>query len=212
MRAVPEQPSANLSEFAFLDAYEGSVLRTPQVVADTVLRALAFAPPSDRPALVGLLAAQLAEASRRLTSVFDALDDRRLAVADSLCRPLPGAAAWADFAQVAGTAEPVGMLRRLALDEAALESAELLRSLPVPVWLGELIDAFSADDTLVVPGPGDVIVVSGTSASGELRTTTLAAGENATVAMTDLIADLCSVARGFLSAYLATRRTAGRVP
>ena len=188
------------------------MLRKPQVVADTVLRALAFAPPSDRPALVALLAEQLVEASLRLTAVFDALDDRRLAPADALRGALPNASAWTDFVQVAGTAEPEGMLRRLALDDTALESAELLRSLPVPEWLGDLIEAFSASGTLVLPGPGDVIIVRGTGHDGERRTTTLAAGENPTVAMTDLIADLCSVARGFLSAYLGTRRTAGRVP
>ena len=38
----------------------------------------------------------------------------------------------------------------------------------------------------------------------------LAAGENDTVAMADLIADLCSVARGFLGAYLRARRSLGQ--
>ena len=197
---------AGLTEAAFLAEYEGYVLRKPQVVADTALRALAFCPPRERPALVALLAEQLVEASLRLAAVVDALDDRRLPVAERLRGPLPGADAWTALAQLAATAEPEGLLRRLALDESALESAVLLRGLPAPEWLPDLIAVRAAADALFLPVTGDAIAATGANAEGERLSVRLAAGENATVAIADLIADLCSVARGFLAAYLRARQ------
>ena len=52
---------AGLGEIAFLEEYERSVLSRPQMVADAALKTLAFAPPYERPALVGMLAGQLVE-------------------------------------------------------------------------------------------------------------------------------------------------------
>lgn len=209
---MSEQPYiARLSEIAFLEEYERSVLSRPQMVADTALRSLAFCPPYERPALVGMLAEQLVEAALRLTAVFEALDDRRVAVATHLRGPLPGAEAWLELAQLAGTAEPEGVVRRLALDEGAVESAAQLRGLPVPDWLPALIEASTAADSLAMPAPIDELAITGTNGEGERLEVRLAAGENATVAMADLIADLCSVARGFLGAYLRARRSLGQV-
>ncbi len=208
---MPATPfPAGLSESAFLEAYERDVLRKPQVAADTALRALAFCPPRERPALVAVLAAQLVEASLRLTAVVEALDDRRLPVAERLRGPLPGADGWLALAQLAATAEPDGMLRRLALDESARDGAVLLRGLPAPDWLPDLIAVHAAPDAIVLPVPGDAVLASGTDAAGERVTVRLAAGEEAAVAIADLIADLCSVARGFLAAYLRARRAPER--
>ncbi len=201
---------AGLGEFAFLEEYERSVLSKPQMVADTALRSLAFCPPHERPALVGMLAAQLVEATLRLTAVFEALDDRRMSIAERLRGPLPGAHEWVALAQLAATAEPEGVVRRLALDEAAVESATQLRGLPVPEWLPALIEASTAADSLAMPAPIDQLAITGTNTEGERLQVRLASGENATVAMADLVADLCSVARGFLGAYLRARRSLGQ--
>ncbi len=199
-----------LTELRFLEEYERSVLSKPQMVSDTALRSLAFCPPYERPALVGMLAGQLVEAALRLTAVFEALDDRRFSVAESLRGPLPGAEAWVALTQLAATAEPEGVVRRLALDEGAVESAAQLRGLPVPEWLPALIEATKAADSLAMPAPVDQLAITGTNAEGERLEVRLAAGEEATVAMADLIADLCSVARGFLGAYLRARRSLGQ--
>ena len=199
-----------LTEIRFLEEYERTVLSKPQMVADAALKALAFAPPYERPALVGMLAEQLVEAALRLTAVFEALDDRTVSIAQHLRGPLPGAEAWVALAQLAGTAEPQGVVRRLALDEGAVESAAQLRGLPIPEWLPALIEASTAADALAMPAPIDELAVTGTNAEGERLEVRLAAGENATVAMADLIADLCSVARGFLGAYLRARRSLGQ--
>ena len=64
-----------------------------------------------------MLAGQLVEATLRLTAVFEALDDRRVSIAERLRGPLPGAHEWVALAQLAATAEPEGVVRRLALDE-----------------------------------------------------------------------------------------------
>ena len=201
---------AGLGEIAFLEEYERSVLSKPQMVADTALRSLAFCPPYERPALVGMLAGQLVEAALRLTAVFEALDDRRVPIAERLRGPLPGADAWVALTQLAATAEPEGVVRRLALDEGAVENATQLRSLPVPEWLPALIEATTAADSLALPAPIDQLAITGTNTEGERLEVRLAAGENATVAIADLIADLCSVARGFLGAYLRARRSLGQ--
>ena len=201
---------AGLGEFAFLEEYERSVLSKPQMVADTALRSLAFCQPHERPALVGMLAGQLVEATLRLTAVFEALDDRRVSIAERLRGPLPGAHEWVALAQLAATAEPEGVVRRLALDEGAVESATQLRGLPVPDWLPALIEASTAADSLAMPAPIDQLAITGTNAEGERLEVRLASGENATVAMADLVADLCSVARGFLGAYLRARRSLGQ--
>tara|TARA_B100001123_G_scaffold346537_1_gene395047 strand:- start:22790 stop:23422 length:633 start_codon:yes stop_codon:yes gene_type:complete len=202
---------AKLSELAFLEEYEHTVLSKPQIVADTTLRSLAFCPPYERTALIRVLADQLVEAAKRLAAVFEALDDRQLSVATTLRGPLPGAPAWVDLTQLAATAEPEGLVRRMALDEGALESAAQLRSLPLPDWLPDLIQASSAEDSLAMTAPIDQLAITGTTAEGEQVEVRLAAGENATVAMADLVADLCSVARGFLGAYLRARRSLGQV-
>lgn len=198
-----------LTEIRFLEEYERTVLSKPQMVADAALKALAFAPPYERPALVGMLAEQLVEAALRLTAVFEALDDRRFPIARQLRGPLPGAAGWVALAQLSGTAEPEGVVRRLALDEGAVESAAQLRGLPVPEWLPALIEATTAADSLAMPAPIDQLAIAGTNAEGERLEVRLAAGENDTVAMADLVADLCSVARGLLGAYLRARRSMG---
>ena len=208
---MPETPYvAGLTELRFLEEYERTVLSKPQMVADAALKALAFAPPYERPALVGMLAEQLVEAALRLTAVFEALDDRRLSIARQLRGPLPGVEAWVALAQLAATAEPEGVVRRLALDEGAVENAAQLRGLPIPEWLPALIEASTAADSLAMPAPIDQLAVTGTNAEGERLEVRLAAGENDTVAMADLIADLCSVARGFLGAYLRARRSLGQ--
>ncbi len=208
---MAEQPYvAGLTEIRFLEEYERTVLSKPQMVADAALKALAFAPPYERPALVGMLAEQLVEAALRLTAVFEALDDRRVSIAEHLRGPLPGAEAWVALAQLTGTAEPEGVVRRLALDEEAVESATQLRGLPIPEWLPALIEASTAADSLAMPAPIDQLAITGTKAEGERLEVRLAAGENDTVAMADLIADLCSVARGFLGAYLRARRSLGQ--
>jgi hypothetical protein len=207
---------AGLSELEFLDIYERSALRKPQVAADAALRTLVLAGTSDRVTLTALIAQQFVEAARRLVAVHEALGNRREPVALALTRPLPGAAEWRDFAQRAGTLEPEDMLRNLALNETARPSAELLRRQPDLGQFTELIRACEtgSEMLLVRESNGSRAPVefwlAGIGRDGEPAQAAIGTAEDDAAMFADLTADLSSVARGFLGAYLGARRTDGR--
>jgi len=186
------------------------------VVADAALRSLVLAGTADRLVLCGLIAEQLAESCRRLTAVHAALWDRTHLVARTLLKPLPGLAEWRRMAQFAGTLTPEQMLRDLGLDESALESAMRLRSQPGLANLDGLVAAAeSGSAMLLIPGfeshrPPSESWFSGVDREGQPVVAALAAEEGDAAALADLTADLSSIARGFLGAYLHSRRTAGR--
>ncbi|MGK2964287.1 MAG: hypothetical protein ACSLFM_01630 [Tepidiformaceae bacterium] len=203
-----------LSELAFLESYHQSALRKPQVVADSALRAIVLASAGDRMHLVAVVAEQLAEAARRLAHVAAALADRRYPVARTLAGPLPDAPAWLDFAHTAATLAPEQMLRHLSIGEYALESAERLRS---QLALEDLIPLVRAAES----GPPMLLAPR---QQGRSATTFLLLGpasddgapppfgmtEDDAGVLADLTADLSSIARGFLGAYLESRHSAGR--
>ncbi len=205
-----------LSELDFVDAYCQSTLRKPQVVADAALRALVLAGTGDRLILGGLIAEQLAESCRRLTAVHHALWERMHPVARTLLEPLPGLVEWRRLVQLAGSLAPEQMLRDLSLDESAVESARRLRSQPNLAGLDELVAAAeSGNAMLLIPGLESRRVASGSwfsglSRGGETVVTELGPDEGDAAALADITADLSSIARGFLGAYLHSRRTAGR--
>lgn len=205
-----------LSELEFVAQYHASALRKPQVVADAALRTFVYAPPADRAVLAAVIAEQAAEAARRLCAVHAALSDRRYSIARSLLRPLPGAEAWRQFAQQAGVYSPEEMLRELSLGEGALESARKLRSQPDLAALSHLVAAAEAGMGMVlVPGiesprgPEDAWF-AGVDREGTPVANAVALGEGDAAGLADIAADLASIARGFLGAYLGARRTAGR--
>lgn len=214
---MPGYPGG-LSELEFVEAYLESALRKPQVVADSTLRSLMLAGTGDRLALAGVLAEQLAEACRRLVAVFEALSDRRYPVARSLLNPLPGLAAWESFIQVAATFTPEQMLRELSIGEEGLDAARRLRG---QLDLSGLSSLVAASETggpmLLVPPPGLreeplEFWLAGVSPGEEPVAARLSAEERDAAALADLTADLSSIARGFLGAYLGSRRSAGRRP
>ena len=203
-----------LDELEFVECYIQATLRKPQVAADAALRTLVLASQSDRVLLVGLIAEQLTEAARRLVAVHGALSDRTWSVARSLTRPLPGLDAWVSFIQEAAITAPAEMLRRLSLDESAIDAAERLRSQPDLSLVTPLVAAsIGGNPIILVPGLGgrrapDELLV----ATGDSSTATIALGvREADAAMfADLTADMSSIARGFLGASLSARRGAGR--
>jgi hypothetical protein len=204
------------SELEFVEAYLNSALRKPQVVVDSALRSLVLASAGDRIMLSGLIAEQLIEACRRLVAVYDALSDRTHSVARSLLRPLPGAGPWRKFVKQAAAFTPEQTLRELGLGEEALDSANRLRAQPD---LGGLTPLLEASETggamLLVPGfdthkaPTE-FWIAGPAREGPPLAARLDAGEQEAAALADITADLVSIARGFLAAYLGARRSAGR--
>lgn len=206
-----------LSELDFVDAYQRTVLRKPQVIADAILKNALHADAFDRALLVGAVAVELAEACRRLAAVHIALSDRRYSIARTLMNPLPGAREWQEFAQQAGTFTPEQMLRELNLPESAFESAKLLRAQPDLGGLTELVEtAETGSGMVIVPAPDRSrsmpveAWLAGRNAEGFGIASALPVSENDTAALADITADMVSIARGFLGAYLSARRTAGR--
>lgn len=199
-----------IDEIRFVEAYRDTTLRRPQVVADIALRGSMTAGAADRLLLTGLIAEQLAESCRRLVAVYTALDDRSYAVGRRLLDPLPGAEAWRQFAQLAATIEPEGMLRRMGIGEVAMESAQQLRRQPDLAWLEPLIAAAESGNVTLLAfssghaGPAPEAFLGGANGSGRTRLT-----EDDAATLADLTAEMVSIGRGFLGAYLAGRKGAG---
>ncbi len=204
-----------LSELEFVDEYQRSALRKPQVVADAIFKTMLYADESDRSLLCGAIAVELSEACRRLVAVYAALSNRRNPIAITLLQPLPKVQAWLDFAQVAGTFTPEQMLRELSLPDSAIESAELLRSQPD---LGAMSDIVAAADMgsemIMVPArqhsPQKEAWVAGRTIDGNGVTAGIPVSEDYAAVLADTTASLVSIARGFLGGYLSARRNAGR--
>lgn len=210
--AEPPPFPAGLREVEFLDAYHASALRKPQVVADSLLRAIVMAGAADRVPLFAVLADQVAEAARRLVHVHEALSDRTYSVARTLAGPLPGAAAWANFAQLAGTLSPEQMVWHLSAGEAALPSAQRLRGREGLGDLTGLIAVYEAGPPSLLMAPPEsprapqrFLLASASAGAVSLGTDEDEAGN-----LADMAADLSLIARGFLGAYLHGRATAGR--
>ncbi len=206
----------DMDELTFVESYLHSTLRKPQVVADAALRTLVLAGQSDRVMLTALVAEQLAEAARRLVAVVEALSDRTYPIARTLMQPLPGAQAWSEFVQLASSAPPGAMLSRLNISSTAMESAERLRGQPDLAGLTPLVAAAAGGNAMVLvrgaggrQAPGEFMVAA-SSAGGETITTVYGGLEGDAATLADLTADLSSIARGFLGAYLEARRGAGR--
>ena len=200
-----------LSEIEFLDAYEATALRKPQVAADAALKALPFALPNDRASLTAMIVEQFVEAGRRLTAVYTGLEERRRAIARALLDPLPSLDEWHAFAQTAGTIEPETTIRVLAIDESAMPSAELLRAQGDLGPLSDLVFAVTSPAAMVLAPSHerDRVWIVGGDAEG-LSAFSIEVSEDEAARLADVTADLSSIARGFLSAYIRTR--AGRAP
>lgn len=208
----------NMNELDFVEAYARSAIRKPQMAADAALRALVFSESGDRAILTGLIAQELAEAARRLAAVYAALSDRTHPVAKSLLRPLPSAADWKAFVQRAATISPEQMLRELSIGNDALESAQMLRGQPE---LGELAGLVAAAETgnpmLLIPDlarrkVAEEVWLAGVDADGGAVASSFGASESDATTLTDITADLCTIAKDFLMSYVNARRGAGRMP
>jgi hypothetical protein len=211
---TPDAFPGGLAELAFVEAYWRSALRKPQIAADTALRSLVFADLADRALLTGLIGQELAEACRRLVAVHDALADRTYNVARSLMRPLPGLDEWRQFVRQAAAYTPEQMLRELSLDSSAMPSAINLRSQDGLGQLNGLVAAAAGGSAmLLVPRPAKNADTecwyAGITSDGPPVAASFGTDEIDAANLADLTADLSSIARGFLGAYLESRRNAG---
>jgi len=124
---------------------------------------------------------------------------------------LAGAAEWRAFMQQAATFTPEQMVRELALDGDALDSARALRA---QQDLAELTGLVAAAETgnpmLLIPGldrrqVADACWLAGVNAGGEPIATSFGAGEADATTLADITADLCGIAGAFLMSYVDAR-------
>jgi hypothetical protein len=207
MHAYP----GGLSEMEFLDTYQRSVLRKPQVVADALLKTILHADARDRALLTAAIAVELAESCRRLCAVYMALNDRRYAISRSLLKPLPGIDDWRTFAQAAASMNPEQMVWNLSLPDSALDHAKRLRAQPDLGELSDLVAAAAGSAGMaMVPARGNEAWFGGLDEAGEPIAASLPVSETDAAGLADITADVSEIARGFLAAYLGARASAGR--
>jgi hypothetical protein len=190
-----------LDEKLFLELWCNSLLPKPQVIADLILKSFPFAMPSDRPALVSVLVVQVVEASLRLVAVNSALADRSKSVALNLLKPLPSQSDWEEFVQSVENLDPVQILAHLNVGEEALPSAELLCSQSGFSFISQMISVVGSGEVVFIPQRDNANVVF----SLDGNAISVSTDELDVVSLADLTADLSSVAKGFLSAYMQAR-------
>ena len=187
-----------IDEKLFLELWCNSLLPKPQVIADLILKSFPFAMPSDRPALVSVLVVQVVEASLRLVAVNSALADRSKSVALNLLKPLPSQSDWEEFVQSVGNLDPVQVLAHLNIGEEALPSAELLCSQSGFSFISQMISVVGSGEVVFIPQRDNANVVF----SLDGNAISVSTDELEVVSLADLTADLSSVAKGFLLAYM----------
>lgn len=209
---MTQNPSDAADELAFLRSYESTALWKPQVVADNVLTGIFLSDSTYRGALAALLLQEAAEAARRLAAVWQALADRSQPVARRLQAPLPGAAVFAAMADAIGMIEsPEEVLRLLAVDESAADSAAELIEFRGLTWFTEVVRTAEAGPPSVSVAPSPeagqppVLTWSGHDAAGEPRITRLLLADEQVIALGDATGDFVTWAREFLGAYIDAR-------
>lgn len=206
----------NLDEAAFLLAYSRQAVRKPQVVADNVLTGIFLTDATYRGSLTALLVQESVEAARRLAAVWGALTDRTHPVARTLAGALPGASAWEQFAEAvtraAAAEQPHALLRAMAIDDSALESAEELCAFDglgrfaVPMRVYE-----AGPPTVTITGghPG-TLLLSNVAASGGPIEARLSLSDDQIIALGDAAGDFARWAGDFLGAYIDGREIEAR--
>ncbi len=209
-----------LDEAEFLRAYATHALRKPQIVADNVLTGIFLTEVRYRGALTALLVQEAVEAARRLAAVWVALTDRTRPVARTLAGPLPGTDDWLRFAaaveEAALAEQPAALLRAMAIDDSALESAEDLCAFTglarfeVPL---RVYEAGPPAATVLGSAPGTLLLSStalpSTALAGAPVEARMSLSDEQIIALGDAAGDFSSWAGDFLGAYIEARGPAG---
>lgn len=202
---------ANMDEADFLRAYEATTLRKPQIVSDNVLTGILLADASHRVTLAMALLQEAVEAGRRLVGVWAALSDRSRPVAQRLAGPLPGSDAWVAFTEaVSSAADPMDLLRKMAIDSSAIESAKELVEYEGLGLFEAPIRVFAAGTpaAFVVPTPA-LLVVGNVDAEGSRVEAGWSLERDNVTALGDATGYFVTWARDFLGAYIEGRPAQG---
>lgn len=194
-------------DIAFLRSYDDATLRRIEVVSDALLERLFRAEAGQRALLAAKLLGELSEAAQRLAAVCNALRDRTLPVARTLLAPLPTADDWTAFSEAVFEANPANLVRAMALDERAIESAEELTQLPDLARHAAVIRVHEGGPptTLLETGDSPALRLVGRDRAGEPTELRLALSEARVTAFADATGQLITIARDFLLTHIELR-------
>lgn len=198
---------SQIEDLDFLRGYWETTLWKPQVVADNVLTGIYLADASYRAALATLMLQECAEAARRLSAVFLALQNSRDDLATLLKQTLPTANDWKNMINIVeAQASPEELLEIIGLENGPLKTAEeflntreLLRY-AVPISLYErgpptvINDKIAANESMLKLYNSDL--------AGNSVTATIPLEEEQVVALGDATGDFVTWARDLLGTYI----------
>jgi hypothetical protein len=206
---MPPELFAGMDEIEFLQAYEDTTLRKPQVVSDNVLTGIHLSDASHRIVLSVLLMQETVEAARRLAAVWAALSDRSRTVSQRLAGPLPGPDVWRAFVDAVTSAPgPAHLLRAMAIDASAAESARELLEFEDLAQFEPLIRVFEPGPpvALVTAEVPPMLLVGSTDAEGRRIEAYWSLDRDDVTALGDATGYFVTWSRDFLGAYIDARR------
>lgn len=208
--AYPTDSYPTGDELTFLRAYDDATLRRIEVVSDAILERIFRTEDRHRALLAAQLLAELAEAARRLLAVCTALRDRSVPVGRALLAPLPTSEDWRTFAEAVFEAHPGDLVRAMALDEAAIDSAAELASISDLTRHAEVIRVHEGGPPVAVleagaAGEPTVLRLVGHDRAGQRCEFAMPLSEARVIGLGDATGHLVAMARDFLLTHVELR-------
>ncbi|MBG92877.1 MAG: hypothetical protein CL792_02735 [Chloroflexi bacterium] len=188
------------NEIIFLRQYSDLTLRSIEVSSDALLERLFLAETSQRNLLGLRLLSDLSESAQRLMAVFNALSTRTVNVAKALTYPLPESDKWDVFCTDVIEIPPETLIRKMGIDERAIESASELSSLTDLPRHKKLIQLHSNGNPNVLidnSSPTTIHLLNHTQ-NGKQITMSINLSEEIIVAIADTTGQFVRLARDFL--------------
>jgi len=194
-------------DLAFLRGYDDATLRRIEVVSDALLERIFRAEAGQRALLAARLLGELSEAAQRLAAVCNALRNRTQPVARALLAPLPTADQWTAFSESVFEVHPDELVRAMALDARAIESAAELARLPDLARHAAVIRVHEGGPptTLLEAGDSPTLRLVGRDRAGEPAELRITLSEARVTAFADATGQLVTIARDFLLTHVELR-------
>ena len=195
------------NEIIFLRQYSDLTLRSIEVSSDALLEKLFLAETSQRNLLGLRLLSDLSESAQRLAAVFNALAKRTVNVAKALTYSLPEPDKWDVFCEDVIETTPETLIRKMGIDERAIESASELSSIVDLPRHKKLIQLHSNGNPNVFinnSSPATIHLIN-YSQGGEQITMSINLSEEIIVAIADTTGQFVRLARDFLLTHVEIR-------
>ena len=195
------------NEIIFLRQYCDLTLRSIEVSSDALLERLFLAETSQRTLLGLRLLSDFSESAQRLVAVFNALTKRTVNVAKALTYSLPESDKWDTFCVDVIETSPETLIRKMGIDERAIESASELSAivdLPRHKKLIQLHGNGNPNVFIDNSSPTTIHLLN-YSRDSEQITMPINLSEEIIVAIADTTGQFIRLARDFLLTYVEIR-------